>query len=217
MIDIINIIDKLRSLPHVFSTAEAVAILAQQYKAPLKALEGLEHRNTVVRIRRGQYALRAGFDPFLAANLIHTPSYISYETALAFYGLIPERVELILSVVDGRPLELKTTVGDFSYLSQSRRLFALGFDLLISPHGNIAIANREKAVLDTLARAKLRAASSSPTEILKYMIEGMRIDESELKRLSITKLKAMAPLYRNLAPRKLTMALALASTRKSEL
>jgi len=199
MIDINNIIDKLRNLPHVFSTAEAVTILAQHYKAPLKALEGLEHRNTVVRIRRGQYALRAGFDPMLGANLIHAPSYVSYETALAFYGLIPERVELILSVVDGRPLDLKTTVGDFSYLSQSRRLFALGFDLLISPHGNIAIANREKAVLDTLARAKLRTISASPAEILEYAVDGLRMDEAELKKLSVAKLKAMAPLYRNLA------------------
>jgi predicted transcriptional regulator of viral defense system len=202
-----KIIEYLESLPHVFSSEDAAAVLRQYYKAPLKALETLERRNVLVRLKRGHYAFAHSFDPMLAANLIYTPSYVSFETALAFYGLIPERTDLILSVVDGRPLDIHTPVGNFSYLSQSRALFALGLDLQIAPSRVLSIASREKALLDTLARANLRTVSSSPKDLLEYVVDGLRVDESDLKTLSLQKLRSMAPLYRNLAPRKLVAAL----------
>lgn len=201
------ILDGLESLPQVFSSEDAVAMLRHHYQAPLKVLEALERRAVLVRLRRGRYAFASSFDPLLAANLVYSPSYISFETALMLYSLIPERTELILSVVDGRPLEIQTPVGNYSYISQSRALFALGMDLQITPNRVLAIANREKAVLDTLARANLKTVSAHPPEILAYVIDGLRIEESALEKLSLRKLRRMAPLYRNLAPRKLVAAL----------
>jgi len=182
-------------------------VLRHHSHAPLKVLEALERRAVLVRLRRGRYAFARSFDPLLAANLVYSPSYVSFETALMVYGLIPERTELILSVVDGRPLEIQTPVGIYSYISQSRALFALGMDLQITPDRVLSIANREKAVLDTLARANLRTVSAHPAEILAYVIDGLRIEESALEKLSLRKLRRMAPLYRNLAPRKLVVAL----------
>ena len=207
MIDNRDYIEILRGLPAVFNTKDGVEALSPYYKAPLKALETLTRRGVLIRLRRGHYALLDSFDPLVAANLIYGPSYISFETALAHYGLIPEATELYISVVDGRPTEMQTPAGIYSYISQSRTLFALGRDLEITPDRALSIASREKALLDTIARANLRSVSAHPKDVLEYVIDGLRIEESDLKTLALRKLKQLAPLYRNLAPRKLVTAL----------
>jgi hypothetical protein len=201
-----DIISELRILPPVFSAEDAKSILAIYYKAPLKALSALEGRGLLMRLRRNQYAFVHDFDPLQAANLVHSPSYVSFETALSFYGLIPERTEVVLSVVDGRPQTAHTPAGDFEYISQSRNLFALGMDLRINNGNSLAIASPEKALLDTLARAKLKTVTSTPAQILEYVVEGLRVDRDDVAKLSLKRMRRMAPLYRNLAPRKLVNA-----------
>jgi len=200
-------IDILRGLPCVFNTEDGVKALSPYYKAPLKALESLNEHGILMRLKRGHYAFVDTFDPLLAANLIYSPSYISFETALAHYGLIPERTELFMSVIDGRPTEIQTPAGNYSYISQSRMLFALGRDIEITPNRVLSIASREKALFDTLARANLKSALASPKDVLGYVVDGLRIDESELKKMVLVKLKKLAPFYRNLAPKKLLSAL----------
>jgi hypothetical protein len=200
-----NFISNLKNLPEVFTVGDAVDILSQRYKAPLKALAFLEKQG--ILLRRNQYAFSQGFDPLIAANLIVTPSYVSFEAALSFYGLIPERTQVILSVVEGRPQIISTPAGNFEYVSQSRALFALGMNLLIDNGKSLAIASPEMALLGTLAKAKLRKETITPTQILNYLVDGLRIDSDDLAKLSVKKMRAMAPLYRNRAPSKLILAL----------
>lgn len=54
-------------------------------------------------------------DPFLIANHLWGPSYISLETALAYWGLIPERVFEISSVTTKPTKTYDTKAGRFSY------------------------------------------------------------------------------------------------------
>jgi len=202
-----DIILSLKNLPLVFTVSDASSILTPYYRAPLKALSALEKRGVLMRLRRNQYAFSQDFDPLLAANLIHSPSYVSFETALSFYGLIPERTHGVLSVVEGRPKTISTAVGDFEYMSQSRTLFALGMNLRIESGKSLAIASPEKALLDTLARANLKTEAITPAQILDYIIEGLRIEREDIAKLSVKKMRVMAPLYRNRAPAKLVAAL----------
>lgn len=201
-------------LPPVFKVDDAIPILATQYKAPLKALHALERQGALWRLKRGTYAFAEGFDPLAAASVLYGPSYVSFETALSYYGMIPERVEAIISVVDGRPAQFSTTHGEFVYHSQSRPLFARGMGLEIKAGQQpVLIAIREKALLDTLALAKLPALQSTPEAILEYVIDGLRIDQDVLLKLSRKNLHLLAPLYRNHAPRKLDEAI-LSLTKK---
>lgn len=57
----------------------------------------------------------AGPEPFLLANHILGPSYISRESALSFYGLIPERVFGVTSVTIKAARNYQTSLGVFSY------------------------------------------------------------------------------------------------------
>ena len=194
--------------PLVFSSEEGKDWLKGSYKAPLKALAAKERSGEIIRLRRGLYAFKEGLDPLKCAYRLHEPSYISFETALAYYGLIPERVEQVISVVDGRPAKYLAAATRFIYHSQSRPLFALGMGLTFIDGQAIPIAIPEKAVLDTLALVGLKARGLSTSDVLEYVVGSLRIDFEDLGRLSLPKMKKMAPLYRNLAPKMLTEELA---------
>ena len=51
----------------------------------------------LISLRRGLYASRRDLDPHTLAGPIYGPSYLSFETALAWHGMIPEAVTEITS------------------------------------------------------------------------------------------------------------------------
>ena len=200
----VDMIEILRNvLPPVFSSNEAVDILGKRYKAPLKALGKLVSRGELLRLKRGWFAFADNYIPFLCACRIHGPSYVSFETALGFYGLIPERVEEILCVVDGRPLQFSTKWGRYTYHSQHRQLFAAGMDMRDLDGYLVPIASPEKALLDTIARARLHGSRLCADDLGFFVLEDLRIENDDLKKLSLPSLRLLSLQYRNLAPQKL--------------
>lgn len=194
-------------LPPEFSAQDAVAFLADTHRAPLKYLASIEKKGLLVRLKRGLYTFAGNVDRLAAANSIHGPSYVSFETALGHYGLIPERTDTVMSVVDGRTASFSTPIGTYEFHSQSRGLFADGMTMARSDDRAWRIATREKALLDTLWRAQLRARGHSGLEILEYVVDGLRVDAEQLQALSRRRLRRLAGQYRSLAPRKLCDAL----------
>ncbi len=143
----------------------------------------------------------------MAAAKIHGPSYISFETALNYYGLIPERVETTISVVDRRQLNVSTPLGSFFYRSQSRKLFSAGMSAVDYEEDILLIANPEKALLDTLAWKNLKTNKMTDLDVYNFVCDGIRIDEDSLNDLRISILKRLSSMYRNLAPQRLVRAL----------
>lgn len=195
------------SLPPEFSAADAKEWLQAHYRAPLKALHALEQSGKLVRFKRGLYAFRQGLEPLAAAASLHGASYVSFETALAHYGMIPERAATIMSVVDGRPAVFDTPVGRFEYYGQARPLFASGMSLVFLEDRPCPMASREKALLDTLARQGLLAATLEAEQVLSFVYDALRIEEATLAKLSIRKLRRLAVQYRNHGPRRLVEAI----------
>jgi predicted transcriptional regulator of viral defense system len=81
------------------------------------------------------------------ANRIYSPSYVSLETALSYYGLIPESIYSVTSVSTRKTESLKTPVSTFGYRKIKSSLF---FAYRIEKYDNnvFKIASPEKAVLD---------------------------------------------------------------------
>ena len=74
----------------------------------------------ILQLRRGLYCLASPYQkisphPFLVANRLHPASYVSLQSALAYYGMIPESVPLTTSVSTLRPINYQTPLGDFAY------------------------------------------------------------------------------------------------------
>ena len=78
------------------------------------------------------------------ANKIYKPSYISFETAMSHYRLIPESIYMITSASTKRTSLFETPLVRFSYRTIKPALF-FGYSLL---PGGIKMAFMEKALLD---------------------------------------------------------------------
>lgn len=143
----------------------------------------------IVQLRRCLYALAAPYarvrpDPFLVANTLQAPSYVSCQSALAYHGLIPEAVPAVVSVTTRRSGRHLTPFGAFQYRHIQPQRFR-GFERLNLPNGQAAfVATPEKALLDLIA---LEPGADHPDSL-----EGLRLQHLDL--LDVERLKEEAAL-----------------------
>jgi predicted transcriptional regulator of viral defense system len=86
---------------------------------------------------------------FEIANRIYKPSYVSLESALAHYQLIPEITYGVTSISTRRSYRFASSMSEFRYRTVTPRLF-FGYDLAAAGARRVKIARPEKAVLDFL-------------------------------------------------------------------
>lgn len=111
---------------------------------------------------------------FEIANRIYAPSYVSFEMALAYYGLVPESVYGITSASTRKTIHFKTPIGAFIYRSIRPKLY-FGFDFLKNNEKLFKLASPEKAFLDLFyIKTELRDAVS---------FEGLRINREPFLKL----------------------------------
>jgi predicted transcriptional regulator of viral defense system len=109
----------------------------------------------VDQFRRGLYALATPFrkvrpHPFLVANRMVPASYVSLQSALAFYGLIPEVVPVTNSVTTARHGRWETPLGAYAFRHLQASLFT-GYRLTDLGQGQQAfVATPEKGLLDLI-------------------------------------------------------------------
>lgn len=106
----------------------------------------------IYQLRRGLYSIAPPYQkikphPFLVANRLQRASYVSLQSALAFYGLIPEIVNITVSITAGRPERLETPLGIFEFRHiKSNLLF--GYQMTDLVGQSTLVATPEKALLD---------------------------------------------------------------------
>ena len=110
----------------------------------------------LIQLRRGLYILAEPYrketpHPFTVANQLVSPSYVSLQSALAYYGLIPEDVPNVTSITSRKRTKIfHTPFGNFSYHSIQHNLFT-GFHLQEVSHSQkVFLARPEKALLDLI-------------------------------------------------------------------
>ncbi|MCU0666026.1 MAG: hypothetical protein MUF05_02915 [Candidatus Omnitrophica bacterium] len=128
---------------------------------------------------------------FEIANRIYAPSYVSFEMALAYYGLIPESVYGITSASTRKTSNFKTPIGSFIYRTIQPKLY-FGFDFLKNNEKLFKLASPEKAFLDLFyMKTELRDAVS---------FEGLRINrEVFLKLMNHSKINSYLGVYRQVS------------------
>lgn len=145
----------------------------------------------VVKLRRGFFTLsdqerKVGLSKKLIANTIYSPSYISLEFALSFYGMIPEAVFSVTSVTTKKTQKFTNTFGEFLYKSIKKEFF-FGFQTTKDEFGfDCFLATPEKALLDYLY-----FNVSANTKINNnFFGESLRLQNLEL--LDLEKIQKMA-------------------------
>ena len=171
----------------------------KKYKAPRQKINELIKTKNIIRVKKGLYVLNnqgseKSYSKERLANLIYGPSYISLESALSFYQLIPERVESITSVTSKKNKKFKTPIGVFTYRYLNLKRYPLGvFQKEIAPGIRVLMASPEKALIDYIS-LELKARNHSITEIFF----DLRLDENEfMKSIKRERLRKIVSCYKN--------------------
>jgi hypothetical protein len=150
----------------------------------------------VRQLRRGLYTLAPPYQntiphPFLIANALMPGSYVSAQSALAFYGLIPEYTPRTLSITMLRPSQWE---GGFHFQHLAPHLF-FGYQFVELSQGQQAfIAAPEKALLDL---AHLTPNSVSPDYLSQLRLQNL--ERFDLVRLNGFAENAAKPKWRRIA------------------
>jgi predicted transcriptional regulator of viral defense system len=187
-------------LPPVFEVSE-IARFFPEKSAPRKFCERLVAQGVLLRLKKGVYAF-CEVHALVVANYLAPCSYVSFETALSHYGMIPEFTPLIMSVSSvSRHRTYVTAIGSYEYFHQHSELFATGMDRLsIGENTPLLIATPEKALCDALAR-RGEQYHNKDVDFMGALIDGLRIEDDTLKNLDYDHIKSLGNLYTSRAPK----------------
>ena len=144
----INELQKQLGQRKIFTTSDVKKYHPNFYSSRLTEWQ---KRGIVKKIVKGVYILAdAQIDDvalFEVANIIYPPSYISLESALSYYNLIPEGVYTTTSVSTRRTYSFNTPLGVFDFRNVKPEIY-FGYKSFDIYAGKYLIANPEKALLD---------------------------------------------------------------------
>lgn len=184
-------------------TRQIILPLLKEYKRPNDKIAEMVKSGYLTSVKKGLYIAGPQLnilrpELFLVANHLWGPSYISVEAALSHWGYIPERVHEITSITTKSSKTYKTEVGRFSYRHSPLPYYAMGIkSIVLSKKQVVLIASPEKAVCDKIVMTSgivLRSIS----QVMEFLTEDMRIDESMLLKLNLEKMSS----WINDAPKK---------------
>jgi hypothetical protein len=126
----------------------------------------------LIQLRRGLYANRQNIDARCLAGAIYGPSYVSFETALAWHGMIPEAVIECISATTKRAASFENAFGRFSYRHVREEVYPVGIERVTESDLPFLIASPTKALCDRIA---LEAGFRAMADVARWL-EGMRVD-----------------------------------------
>ncbi len=121
--------------------------------------------------------------------MLYSPSYVSLDYALSYYGMILERVSEVTSVTSKNAKFFDTPIGRFSYKKASLNAFSLGVDWLEDEkNGGKFIATPEKALCDKI-RYDRGMGTLTQKQMREYIVYDLRLDlHFELNYLLVEKI-----------------------------
>ena len=182
--------------------------MLKDYKRPYDKINDLVRKQALIPVKKGIFVpgpslhLRSP-EPFLLANHLYGPSYISMETALSHWGLIPEKVFEISSATTGRSQSYETSIGRFSYSHLTLPYYSFGQQQVTMEENQVAlVATPEKALCDKLVTTS-GLLFRSLVQLKEWLIEDMRMDKDVLRRLQPRLIRS----WLTNAPKKTTLQL----------
>ncbi len=163
----------------------------RQYSLLKRALAAGE----VVHIRRGLYCLATRYqqrkpDPFVLAQRLYGPCYVSLESALSHYGWIPEAAYAVTSTSLARSREFDTPLGRFSFSRVPQKtLFAEVQRIEGGDGSSFFLASPLKALADYVYVHQCDWDSAQP------LVKSLRIEPDVLGELTAADFDRLLPNY----------------------
>ena len=176
---------------YVFSLEDLCTIWPAVKRSSMKQyLSRWNASGWIVRLRKGIYELAFpstySLSDMYVANRIYSPSYVSLETALSHYNLIPEVSMAVTSVTSKPTRKFKNLHGLFTYHTVRPKAYR-GYRIEVHGGFDVLVAEPEKALVDYLHFARRDGR--------EFSLEEDRLDRRRVSRLSKRRLKSYAQLY----------------------
>lgn len=173
----------------------------QDYARPREKVSEWLKKGVLTRVKKGIYVFgreiaQSPYSLEVLANLIYGPSAISLTYALSFHGLIPERVSLLTCITNKRNKFFNTAVGNFVYYYLHPKKYPIGIELkTIAPKKQVFMASPEKALCDQIYLIDKTLEFKNVTDVEKYLLFDLRLDETLLRKFSKKKLSVIVDVY----------------------
>jgi predicted transcriptional regulator of viral defense system len=176
---------------YIFSFEELCVFYPEEKRSNLRQyLSRWKKQGWIRSLRRGLYELTypegREVPDFYIANKMYAPSYISLETALSYYSIIPEVSMAVVSITAKITRRFKNAHGLFLYRSVRPEAFR-GYVIEKHKGLDVLIAEPEKALIDFLYFKTLHGAT--------FDSEAERIDRDRVKKFNKKKMNHYAKIY----------------------
>lgn len=186
--------DKISAFP-IFSASQ-ISSLTSNVQVLRNQLVFWKKQGLVIKLKKGLYILneedrKTNPSRAFIANQLVSPSYVSTEYALSFYGLIPEKTEDVTSVTTKKTAVIKNSLGVFRYQHLQPRCF-IGFKQFEEREGlPFFMATPEKALVDFFYLNLSRFKAAAPDIFhLSYRFQNMQ-------DLNKKRLRGLAKIFRS--------------------
>lgn len=165
--------------------------ILSEYNRPNDKVSELIKNGELTALRRGLYVPGPETDLpipklFVIANHLRGPSYISMESALYYWEMIPERVYEISSATLKTSKTYATPIGRFSYQHLASPYYSFGLQSIrLAPHQTALIASKEKALCDKIILTS-GITLRSIRQTKSFLTDDLRIDDNSLQSLDPT-------------------------------
>lgn len=152
----------------VFKIKDLCLLMKVKKTKAYNLIKSLKKKNAIRTLKRGLFSFN-DVSEFVLATSVHFPSYISFWSALNYYGLtenLPKKIFLVTT-------KYSKELNNFKYITLSKKRF-FGYHGL----GGIIIAEKEKAIVDSLLLPKY---SGGMKEIIKCVRNSL--SEIDIKKL----------------------------------
>jgi predicted transcriptional regulator of viral defense system len=177
---------------YIFSCEDVLSFYPQEKKSNLRELiYRWCKKGWIYPLKRGLYELTFPKDfvvpDLYVANKLYTPSYISLETALSKYSIIPEVSMAVTSITTKPTREFKNKHGLFGYRTVKPWVF-IGYCVEKYGDFDVLIAEPEKALIDYLYFKSYRNK--------EFSLKNERLDKDIISRLKKRRMERYAKLYK---------------------
>lgn len=190
-----EILEKIKTFSEQPLKTELLLHLLKDYRRPYDKLDELVKQGMLLQIKRGLYIPGPnlnvpGPEPFLLANHLNGPSYVSMDAAMFYWGMIPERVFETSSVTLKKSTKYITVAGVFSYTNLPFPYYSYGINQIsLTAKQTVLLASPEKALCDkVISTSGVLLRSNKQT--IEYLVEDLRIEKERLRTLDYIQMKS---------------------------
>ena len=151
-------------------------------------------KGKLIKIINGLYETDSSVNGYLLAGSIYGPSYLSFDFALSYYGLIPERVTAYTSATlnKKRKKAYNNQFGSYLYRDVPEKVYPLGIRLVEEGNYSYQIASPEKALCDKLYTL---SPLKNMKELENVLFNDLRIDIDEFNKLNLQDIEEISNSY----------------------